>query len=87
MNHLERECDEIGAKVDRAIAQDNAARSHNMWAGSKGICLFFGGILLPVTLLINFLASSFSDKLIKDLLGAEGHTYLILYLINVFKYV
>ena len=82
MNHLERDCDEIGAKVDRAIAQDNAARSHNMWAGSKGICMFFGGILLPVTLLINFLASSFSDKLIKDLLGAEGHTYLTLYLVS-----
>jgi len=86
LNHLERDCDEIGAKVDRAIAQDNAARSHNMWAWSKGLSLFFGGILLPLTLLINFLASSFSDKLIKDLLGAEGHTYLILYLTPLRKF-
>merc|ERR1739845_57750 len=51
-----------------------------MFAWAKGLSLFFTGILLPLTLVINFFASSISDKLIKDLLGAEGHSYLILFL-------
>jgi len=80
LNALERDCNEIGAKVDTAIAIDNSARSHNMFAWAKGLSLFFTGILLPLTLVINFFASSISDKLIKDLLGAEGHSYLILFL-------
>ena len=81
LNALERDCNEIGAKVDTAIAIDNSARSHNMFAWAKGLSLFFTGILLPLTLVINFFASSISDKLIKDLLGAEGHSYLILFLV------
>merc|ERR1719216_97984 len=32
LNALERDCNEIGAKVDTAIAIDNSARSHNMFA-------------------------------------------------------
>ena len=36
LNHLEKDCDEIGQKVDKAIATDNAARSHNLRAHGKG---------------------------------------------------
>ena len=36
LNHLERDCDEIGQKVDLAIATDNQARSHNLRASGKG---------------------------------------------------
>ena len=86
LNALERDCNEIGAKVDTAIAIDNSARSHNMFAWAKGLSLFFTGILLPLTLVINFFASSISDKLIKDLLGAEGHSYLILFLVRMYLY-
>merc|ERR1712012_770107 len=57
LNALERDCDDIGSKVDQAIAEDNSARSHNMWAWSKGLSLLFGGLLLPMTLVIHFFAS------------------------------
>ena len=36
LNHLEKDCDEIGQKVDEAIATDNSARSHNLRARGKG---------------------------------------------------
>ena len=36
LNHLETDCDEIGQKVDEAIATDNASRSHNLRARGKG---------------------------------------------------
>ena len=83
LNALERDCDDIGSKVDQAIAEDNSARSHNMWAWSKGLSLLFGGLLLPMTLVIHFFASSVSDKLIKDLLGSSGYNYLVLYLVSI----
>ena len=54
-----------------------------MWAWSKGLSLLFGGLLLPMTLVIHFFASSVSDKLIKDLLGSSGYSYLVLYLVSI----
>ena len=41
LNHLERDCDEIGQKVDSAIATDNQARSHNLRANGKGYVLLW----------------------------------------------
>eukprot|EP00093_Oithona_nana_P015071 15071.XXX_797237_791838_1 [CDS] Oithona nana genome sequencing. len=79
LNQLERDCDNIRAKVDEAIAVDNSARSHNMWAWSRGLFYLFLGLFVPLTLIINGLASSFSDKFISDLLGKDGHNVLILW--------
>ena len=36
-----------------------------------------------MTLVIHFIASSVSDKLIKDLLGSSGYSYLVLYLVSI----
>ena len=36
------------------------------------------GILFPTTLLLNLIASSLSDKFLKDTLGKEGANYLSL---------
>jgi hypothetical protein len=43
LNQLERDCDNIGAKVNLAIAEDNTSRSHNMWAWTKGLGYLFAG--------------------------------------------
>ena len=43
LNQLERDCDNIGAKVNLAIAEDNLSRSHNMWAWTKGLGYLFAG--------------------------------------------
>lgn len=80
LNHLERDCDEIGAQVDQAISADNAARSHNWMATGKGLMLFFLGFTLPIALIVNVFASSLSDKLLMDVLGKEGYQYLLIYL-------
>merc|ERR1712008_389978 len=81
LNQLERDCDNIGAKVNLAIAEDNTSRSHNMWAWTKGLCYFFLGILFPIALLLNVvLASSFSDKFIKDILAKNAYDMLQMYL-------
>ena len=44
LNHLERDCDEIGQKVEQAIATDNQARSHNLRAGGKGYVSYYFSI-------------------------------------------
>ncbi|TRY70520.1 hypothetical protein TCAL_10665 [Tigriopus californicus] len=80
LNQLEKDCDEIGDLVDSKIARDNEARSHNLRAGTKGILLFFLGLTLPLALLVNLLATSFPQKMLKDLLGLEGMESLKLYL-------
>ena len=82
LNQLERDCDNIGSKVDEAIAEDNSARSHNMWAWSKALGYFLLGAFLPLMLLINLFASSLSDKFMKDLLGQDGLALLKLYLVS-----
>lgn len=82
LNQLEKDCDNIGSKVDQAIAVDNAARSHNMWSWAKGLGYGLLGALLPLMLILNFFASSFSDKFMKDLLGADGFQMLRLYLVS-----
>lgn len=80
LNQLERDCNNIGTKVDEAIAEDNAARTHNMWAWSKGLGYLILGLILPVMLIANVFASSLPDKFIKDLLGPDGHSMLMMYL-------
>lgn len=82
LNQLEKDCDNIGSKVDQAIAEDNSARSHNMWSWAKGLGYGLLGALLPLMLILNFFASSFSDKFMKDLLGADGFQMLKLYLVS-----
>lgn len=81
LNQLEKDCDEIGDLVDSKIARDNEARSHNLRAGTKGLLLFFLGLTLPLALLVNLLASSFPEKMLKDLLGRDGMESLKLYLV------
>merc|ERR1712109_46369 len=44
LNQLERDCDNIGTKVDEAIAEDNSARSHNLWAWSRGLFYLLLGL-------------------------------------------
>ena len=82
MNQLERDCDTIGTNVDEAIAEDNAARWHNMWAWSKGLGYLFLGLLVPLMLIANVFASSFSDKFMTDLLGPDGRSMLMMYLVR-----
>merc|ERR1712156_1242619 len=81
LNQLERDCDNIGAKVNLAIAEDNSARSHNMWAWTKGLGYLLLGIIFPVMFILNVLASSFSDKFIKDMLGKSAYDMLHMYLV------
>ena len=83
LNHLERDCDEIKEKVDEAIVQDNAARSHNMGASGKGFLLLLIGIMFPISLALNLLASSLSDKLITDVIGRQGFQYLLIILVSI----
>lgn len=85
LNQLERDCDQIGKQVDHVIAVDNASRSHNNWAMSKGVLSGLMGLLAIATLVVNFLTSSLSDKLIKDVLGRDGYTYLTIYLVQLFN--
>jgi len=76
LNTLEKDCDQIKEQVDQAIARDNAARSHNFGASGKGLLLLMLGILFPTTIVLNFVASSLSEKLVRDTLGKDGATYL-----------
>ena len=82
LNQLEKDCDEIGALVDQAVAEDNAARAYNLRASGKGFMLLFLGITLPIAMAINFFASSLSDKFLKDTLGKDGMESLKLYLVS-----
>jgi len=80
LNHLERDCDDIKEKVDEAIARDNANRSHNMGASGKGFLLLLLGIAFPISLGLNLMASSFSDKILRDVLGDKSFQYLFIIL-------
>ena len=44
----------------------------------SGLLLLMLGILFPTTLVLNLIASSLSDKFLKDTLGKEGANYLSL---------
>jgi len=79
LNHLEKDCDEIGEKVDQAIATDNAARSHNLRAGGKGFFMFLAGAMLPLAFMMNLVMSTFSEEVLKHWLGQKGFDYLKLY--------
>lgn len=80
LNQLEKDCVNIAAQVDQAIADDNDARSNNMWAWSKALGYLLMGIFAPIMIIIYLAASTVSDKIIKDLLGKDGHQMLQIYL-------
>ena len=84
LNQLEKDCDEIGALVDQAVAEDNAARAYNLRASGKGFFLLFLGVTLPIAMAVNFFASSLSDKFLKDTLGKDGMESLKLYLVSLY---
>ncbi len=82
LNQLERDCDHIGALVDRAVEDDNSARAHNLRARGKGLGMLFLGLVLPAAVVLNFLASSLSDKMLREYLGTDGTDALKMYLVS-----
>merc|ERR1719445_881100 len=80
LNHLETDCDEIGQKVDEAIATDNASRSHNLRARGKGFFMLMAAAMIPLALILHLLFSSLSDKILRDFLGKDGVQTLKTYL-------
>ena len=82
LNQLEKDCDNIGSLVDRAVDEDNRSRAHNLKAKGKGFLLFFLAVTLPAAIIVNFLASSVSDTFLKDYLGKDGMEMLKMYLVR-----
>lgn len=46
-----------------------------MRAASKGVLFLMLGISLPIAVILNFVTSFVSDKLIVDLVGKTGYDY------------
>merc|ERR1719158_369602 len=61
LNHLEKDCDEIGQKVDEAIATDNSARSHNLRARGKGFFMLIAAAMIPLAFVLHLLMLTLSD--------------------------
>ncbi|KAF6028038.1 hypothetical protein EB796_002719 [Bugula neritina] len=80
LNSLEKDCDKVISLIDEKVNQDNLNSSYNFSATSKGIFLTILGVLLPVLLLVGFLASSASEQILESTLGdsmtATLNTYM-----------
>jgi len=79
LNHLEKDCDEIGQKVDEAIATDNASRSHNLRARGKGFFMLMAAAMIPLAFVLHLIMTTVSDKFLKEWLGKDVVEYLKLY--------
>ncbi|XP_078682232.1 uncharacterized protein LOC144916758 [Branchiostoma floridae x Branchiostoma belcheri] len=80
LNTLERDCEQIADIIDRRLEDDRSASSYNLRARGKGALFGFLGFILPLVLLVNFLASSVSTELLKSLLGKAGAEALQVYM-------
>lgn len=80
LNTLETDCEHIAKVIDEKLEEDRQANSYNFRAKSKSILLYGLGLLLPLLLLVNFLASSVSDEVIAGLLGESAALTLKSYL-------
>ncbi|XP_035692019.1 uncharacterized protein LOC118426623 [Branchiostoma floridae] len=80
LNTLERDCEQISELVDKKLEEDRTASSYNLRARGKGALFGFLGFILPIVLLVNFLASSVSQELLKSLLGKAGAEALQVYM-------
>jgi len=76
LNTLERDCTEIADKIDFLIEQDDRHLSHNLRAKGKGGLFLLSGLIIPLLLVANFIASMFTDESLDYGLGVKGRTYL-----------
>jgi hypothetical protein len=80
LNKLEEDCSRIAVIIDSKIQRDTEACSYNFRARLKSMFFWFLGMILPLLLLINFLASNASKDLLHQLLTKAGTETLYLYL-------
>lgn len=57
-------------------------RSERRKVDSALLIVVFSGILFPIMLILNVLASSFSDKFMKDILGKSAYDMIHMYLVR-----
>jgi len=79
LNTLEKDCEQIAYLVDERLQKDKEASSHNFKARCRGLFLSLLGVLLPLFIFVNFLASSASKDLLHSTLGKKGTETLLLY--------
>ncbi|GAB6030000.1 hypothetical protein CHUAL_005692 [Chamberlinius hualienensis] len=80
LNSLERDCKQIAQAVDKKLLEDSQAKAYNIRASGKGILFALLGMLLPVLVFLNFLASSLSTEFLQSTLGKSGTESLFIYL-------
>lgn len=80
LNTLEKDCLRIAELVDEKLENDSLAASRNLRARCKSSLFCSLGLLLPVILAINFLATSASRDIVQSMLGRPGAESLYLYL-------
>ncbi|CAH1800402.1 unnamed protein product [Owenia fusiformis] len=85
LNTLEKDCESISSIIDKKIREDSEACSYNFRARSKGFCYLCLGLVLPIILAINFLASNASKEMLTNTLGAAGREQLYVYMSPVRK--
>ncbi|XP_072164536.1 uncharacterized protein [Diadema setosum] len=80
LNTLETDCEKIARLIDDKLEEDRQANSYNLRAKGKSIFFYALGLLIPLLLTINFLASTLSDEFTGRMLGKEGTVMLKSYL-------
>ncbi|XP_067931204.1 sarcalumenin-like [Watersipora subatra] len=80
LNALEKDCDKVVKLIDDRLEQDRLNTSYNFAARSKGVIFTLLGVLLPVLLFVNFLASNASEQILQSVLGNGTSDALKLYM-------
>jgi len=71
LNTLEKECNTIADKIDYLIQQDDAAKSHNFKANTKGLFLVLSGLVIPLIYMFNMVVEMCSDETIQYYTGEQ----------------
>lgn len=81
LNTLETDCNEIAELIDKKLEKDRLDSLYNLKSRLKGCALTACAALLPILLLINFLATSASYQFIRNILGKDLHSMIKIYLV------
>ncbi|KFM74210.1 hypothetical protein X975_14365, partial [Stegodyphus mimosarum] len=80
LNALETDCTRIENEITNIIKRNDQSRSENLKSSGKGVILGLIGIMLPVLVIVGFLASSNSGKILSSILGHSTTEALKFYL-------
>ncbi|CAD5120755.1 DgyrCDS9315 [Dimorphilus gyrociliatus] len=80
LNTLEKDCNAIAELIDKKLEKDRLDSLYNLKASLKGCGLTVCASLLPILLLINFLATSASYQFVRNMLGRDLHSMITIYL-------